>query len=94
MFNITIFDAYAFVIVLMCLWILYALWKINKIHKSIEISGLYFIPISFIILYLWIGLFTPLADVSRPFVRTVLFFDFGDAIAILIGHMHTLKGNK
>ena len=75
---INIFDAYAFVIVLMCIWILWALWNINKFYKSPEIIGLYFIPISFIFLYLWIGLFNPITEISRPYVRTVLFFNFGD----------------
>ena len=72
-------DAYPVLVNLLCLYILRNLYKINKFTNGFQIVSLYAIPISFIILYMWIGLFDPAQEVSRPWVRIALFFSFGNA---------------
>ena len=78
---------FPFLIVIMGIIILYGLIRLNKRIKDWKIISLSLIPISFIVLYSWVGLTLASSEMVRIPVRLVLISDMAIAIHVIANYV-------
>ncbi len=85
-----------FLVIFMGTLITYKLYKLNKEKKDWKIGSLSVIPITFIILYSWIIIFTPLIEVSRNVLRIIVISDMAISLHVVSEYLKELrrKGGK
>lgn len=66
-----------FLFVLMSIYIILELWRINFYLDRWEINSLMIIPVMMATVYLWIGIFDPQIETARLMLRLVLVTSLG-----------------
>lgn len=66
-----------FLFVLMSIYIILELWRINFYLDRWEINSLMLIPMMIAVLYLWIGIFDPSIEMARLLLRLALITSMG-----------------
>jgi TM2 domain-containing membrane protein YozV len=81
----------SFFIVLMFIITLYGIIRIYILKPRWEIQALVLIPIMYILLYSWIGIFDPHAELSRTWARIVNSIFSGLLIPVVFSYLSELK---
>ena len=84
-----------FVFVLMSIYILFELIRINKTLNLWQVNSLMVIPILAIVVYLYIGVFSPPIEYARIAVRVLVSLSLAIGMHVLYSYSRILrKGGK
>ena len=81
-----------YIIITMSTAILILLFTIGNIIKRRDITdALSLIPVSYIVVFMWILDVNPTADISQPILRSVLMFSMGCSLYVLAYFLNCIK---
>ena len=83
-----------FVIVLMSIFLLYGIIRINSHYHKWEFQALYLTPIVFAIEYFWIGVCNPDIQFARLVNRGAVIFALTIGISVAYYHLKSFKKGK
>ena len=84
-----------FVFILMSMYILFELYRINKVLKLSQLDSLMIIPVMTILVYLYIGVVNPSIEVARILSRTLISIALGIDSHVLYSYSRLIrKGGK
>lgn len=85
-----------FIITILLTILLYGMLMISLYTRKWEMQALSLIPLTFDVLYFWIGTINPAIEVARGWVRIVLGFSVGIALVVVFTYLKELrrKGDK
>lgn len=87
-------NNFPFLLVLMSLHLFFELVRIHKIMDRWEIEALMIIPLSLIILYLWVGFYHPSIEASRLALRLVLAGSLGISIKVVSSYNKVIRQGR
>ena len=85
-------DAFPFLLIMMSLYILFEMIRINIILKMWEIKNLMLIPIAIMVLYFWIGVSRPDIEDARLATRFVLSFSSAIGMYVTYSYSKFIRG--
>lgn len=80
-----------FLFVAMGIYIILELWRINFYVNRWEIESLMLIPAMIVLLYLWIGVFSPPIEIARLGLRCVLAASLGTGCHVVYAYSKFLR---
>jgi hypothetical protein len=84
-----------YVIIVLCLMLIHVLTKIGKFTGRRDVTNpLSLMPVVYVVVFLWVIIETPSAQVSQPILRSVLMFCMGCSLFIAISFFNNIDKKR